>query len=235
MVKVGRPLGLIRYASLDELEGKPVKPMLARPRVWVYAAILLAAISGILYGLTSLAPIELKVLHERAPLFATLSDGSIQNKYTLKILNKDNSDLEVKISASGPEKMTIMGVDDLLLAKHGAVVPAVIYVKVPRKQLEGRAGGHHLPHRGYPPGRPGNLHRTAEHSSLAPSAKPVSGPLCFFEEISHDDPCNLAKYQAPACLEEPLDHWVGLPGRGGPDRQYHFRRPGFLYESGSGG
>ena len=136
MVKVGRPLGLIRYASLDELEGKPVKPMLARPRVWVYAAILLTAISGILYGLTSLAPIELKVLHERAPLFATLSDGSIQNKYTLKILNKDNSDLEVKISASGPENMVIMGGEDLVMAKHGAVHPAVIYVKVPRKNLK---------------------------------------------------------------------------------------------------
>jgi cytochrome c oxidase accessory protein FixG len=42
MDKIGRPRGLIRYASLDELEGKPVKAMLKRPRVWVYATILLA-------------------------------------------------------------------------------------------------------------------------------------------------------------------------------------------------
>ena len=57
---------MIRYASLDELQGKPTKRLLLRPRVWVYATILLAALVGILYGLTSLAPIELKVLHERA-------------------------------------------------------------------------------------------------------------------------------------------------------------------------
>ena len=100
------------------------------------AAILLAAISGILYGLTSLAPIELKVLHERAPLFVTLSDGSIQNKYTLKILNKDNSDLEVKISAFGPENMQIIGGEDHVNAKHGTVNPVTIFVKVPRKSLK---------------------------------------------------------------------------------------------------
>jgi len=136
MDKVGRPLGLIRYASLDELEGKPVKPMLTRARVWVYTAILISAISGILYGLTSLAPIELKVLHERAPLFATLSDGSIQNKYTLKILNKDNADLAVRISAEGPDGMILTGADEPIIAKHGFVSPAVIFVKVPRKNLK---------------------------------------------------------------------------------------------------
>jgi cytochrome c oxidase accessory protein FixG len=135
MEKVGRPRGLIRYASLDELEGKPTKTMLLRPRVWIYSAILLAALSGILYGLTSLDPIQLKVLHERAPLFVTLSDGSIQNKYTLKILNKLTEDLEVKISASGPEHMKLVGADEPVAARNGFVSPAMVFVKIPRKHL----------------------------------------------------------------------------------------------------
>lgn len=136
MAKLGRPLGLIRYASLDELEGKAVKPLLVRPRVWVYTAILLAALTGILYGLTSLDPIELKVLHERAPLFATLSDGSIQNKYTLKILNKETNDLEVHISASGLEGLKLLGAEDPVIAKHGFVSQAMVFVKVPREMLK---------------------------------------------------------------------------------------------------
>jgi len=136
MIKLGRPVGLIRYASLDELEGKPVRPLLTRPRVWVYTAILLAALSGILYGLTSLAPIELKVLHERAPLFATLSDGSIQNRYTLKILNKEKEDLEVRISASGPQGLQLTGAEEPVIAKHGFVSPANVFVKVPRQNLK---------------------------------------------------------------------------------------------------
>ena len=135
MVKIGRPVGLIRYASLDEIEGRPTKKMLRRARVWIYSAILLAALAGILYGLTSLDPIELKVLHERAPLFVTLSDGSIQNKYTLKILNKLKEDLEVRITASGPEGMELLGAEKTVNARHGFVSPAMIFVKVPRSAL----------------------------------------------------------------------------------------------------
>jgi polyferredoxin len=136
MVKLGRPVGLIRYASLDEMEGKVVRPLLTRPRVWVYTAILLAALTGILYGLTALDPIELKVLHERAPLFATLSDGSIQNKYTLKILNKQNEDLEVRISAYGPSGMQLLGVEEPVRVRKGFVSPAMVFVRVPRQALK---------------------------------------------------------------------------------------------------
>jgi polyferredoxin len=76
------------------------------------------------------------VLHERAPLFVTLSDGSIQNKYTLKILNKLNEDLEVRISASGPEHFQLVGADEPVKARHGFVSPALVFVKIPRKHLD---------------------------------------------------------------------------------------------------
>ena len=100
------------------------------------AAILMLALAGILYGLTSLAPIELKVLHERAPLFVTLSDGSIQNKYTLKVLNKLNEDVSVRISVSGgPESLKVVGAEDEIVAKNGFVSPAMVFVRVPRKDL----------------------------------------------------------------------------------------------------
>ena len=135
MVKVGRPKGLIRYASLDELEGKPTKTLLKRPRVWVYSAILLAALSGIIYGLSTLAAIDLKVLHERAPLFVTLSDGSIQNKYTLKMLNKMPEDLSVTVSASGPEGLELVGAGEAIPIHNGGVTPAIVFVKVPKKNL----------------------------------------------------------------------------------------------------
>jgi cytochrome c oxidase accessory protein FixG len=137
MEKVGRPKGLIRYASLDELQGRPTKPLLARPRVWVYSGILVAALSGIIYGLSSLDAIELKVLQERAPLFVTLSDGSIQNKYTLKVLNKMNEDLEVRVSVSGgPASLQLVGADEPIRATHGTVSPATVLVRIPRKDLE---------------------------------------------------------------------------------------------------
>jgi cytochrome c oxidase accessory protein FixG len=137
MEKVSRPKGLIRYASLDEVEGKSTKTLLLRPRVWVYSAILITALSGILYGLASLAAIDLNVLHERAPLFVTLSDGSIQNKYTLKILNKMPEDLSLRVSASGPKDLVLIGAEDKIKARHGEVTPAIVFVKMPRSDLDG--------------------------------------------------------------------------------------------------
>ncbi|MBA3023831.1 MAG: cytochrome c oxidase accessory protein CcoG [Gammaproteobacteria bacterium] len=99
MDKIDKPRGLIRYASLDELSGKPVKPLYKHPRTLVYLAIILLAIGGIVYGLTHLGAMTLKVLPERQPLFVQMSDGSIQNKYAFKVLNKTGQDLHVKVSA----------------------------------------------------------------------------------------------------------------------------------------
>jgi cytochrome c oxidase accessory protein FixG len=135
MEKVGRAKGLIRYLSLDELQGKETRPLPMRGRVWVYSTILLLAVSGIVYGLSSLDAIELKVLHERAPLFVTLKDGSIQNKYTLKMLNKTTEDLRVRVSVSGPEGLKLIGADKEITAIKGFVSPEIVFVRIPRKKL----------------------------------------------------------------------------------------------------
>jgi polyferredoxin len=95
-----------------------------------------AALIGILYGFSTLAAIELKVLHERAPLYVRLSDGSIQNKYTLKILNKMPDELPVRISVSGPEGLSIMGADETVASMPGGVTSHVVFVKVPRRSLD---------------------------------------------------------------------------------------------------
>jgi cytochrome c oxidase accessory protein FixG len=135
MDKVGRPRGLVRYASLDEIEGKPVKPMLLRARVWVYTVILGLALVGIVYGLSSLSAVDLKVLHERAPLFVQLSDGSIQNKYTLKLLNKTKDDLQLTISVQSAVPVELLGAEEPIFAKHGEVTPAIMFVKVKKADL----------------------------------------------------------------------------------------------------
>lgn len=137
MEKIGRPKGLIRYESYESLEAnqKPL-PLYRRPRVWVYSAIMSLAVIGIVYGLTSLAPLELKVIHNRQPLFVLQSDGSIQNKYVLKILNKMSEDIPVTITASGPEGLVLVDADKKIAARHGNVTPHTVFVRVPKQNLE---------------------------------------------------------------------------------------------------
>ncbi|VAX07646.1 Type cbb3 cytochrome oxidase biogenesis protein CcoG, involved in Cu oxidation [hydrothermal vent metagenome] len=134
MDKLGRPRGLIRFESLKGLEEGAHHPIYKRPRVWITNLIILVAISGIVYGLNSIDAIELKVLHARQPLYVLQSDGSIQNKYTLKILNKLAEDVAVNISATGPKELVIStGLQ--VTARHGTVTPVMVLVRVPRRNL----------------------------------------------------------------------------------------------------
>ena len=75
------------------------------------------------------------MLHERAPLFVQLSDGSIQNKYTLKVLNKSEQDLTVRISAESSAPIILVGADDPLRTPAGEVTPMIVFVKVKRTDL----------------------------------------------------------------------------------------------------
>lgn len=136
MAKIGKPLGLIRYTSHVVLEGKPHIPMFKRPRVLVYIVILTLALSGILYGLTHLGSIELKVLHDRSPLFTQMSNGSVLNKYDLKVLNKTDKDIYVVGSVSGLDDIVTKGLEDPLLARKGHTSSFTVFVTVPPSSLK---------------------------------------------------------------------------------------------------
>jgi len=132
MDKIGKPRGLIRYASLDELSGKPAKKMYQHPRTLVYLGIIVVAMSGIVYGLTHLGSMTLRVIPDRQPMFVTMSDGSIQNKYDFKVLNKTDKDLHVKVSAEGGiPGQVIIGAENPPLTHHGRGTSFTIFVKAP--------------------------------------------------------------------------------------------------------
>lgn len=136
MDKIGRPRGLIRYASLDEMQGKPVKKLYQHPRTLVYVGIILLAFAGIVYGLTHLGAMTLRVAPERQPLFVRMSDGSIQNKYTFKVLNKTDKDIFVKVKAEGGVAgQEIVGGDVPQHVTHGRASSFTIFVRAPEKNI----------------------------------------------------------------------------------------------------
>lgn len=138
MDKISKPRGLIRYASLDEISGQPAKKMYQHPRTLVYVGIIVLAMSGIIWGLTHLGAMTLKVIPERQPMFVRLSDGSIQNKYTFKVLNKTDRDLRVNVTAEGGVAgQVIIGAENAPLTHHGRGTSFTIFVKAPGKNLKG--------------------------------------------------------------------------------------------------
>ena len=137
MDKIGRPRGLIRYASLDEMEGRPVKKLYQHPRTLGYVAILLLSLGGIIYGLTHLGALTLRVAPERQPLYVRMSDGSIQNKYTFKVLNKTSKDVFVKVGVEyGVAGQVMVGAGQPQKVLHGKATSFTIFVKAPEENIK---------------------------------------------------------------------------------------------------
>jgi cytochrome c oxidase accessory protein FixG len=105
MARVGRPADLITFDTLANQQAKATGGRAAwkvlRPRVVVYAGVLAIVAGVMLAGLLLRTRVELHVLRDRAPLFVTLSDGSIRNGYTIRILNKRRSDEGFVLTATG--------------------------------------------------------------------------------------------------------------------------------------
>jgi cytochrome c oxidase accessory protein FixG len=136
MEKTHQPHGLIRYASYKELHHNVnIMVWYKRPRVIIYTLILLIALCGVVYGFVNLSPTEFKVVHDRSPIFVRLSDGSIQNKYTLKLLNKTKEPLQIQYHVQGIEGATLHGLDEVLTIEPGKVVPVTALVRIPVENL----------------------------------------------------------------------------------------------------
>jgi cytochrome c oxidase accessory protein FixG len=111
MTKIGRPTGLIGYDNDINIarrqQGKPPIKRIVRPRTIIYGLVI-AIVGGImLYTLATRSLLEVNVLHDRNPVAVKLSDGSIRNAYTVRLLNKSGFDRVVAIDVDGPANATV--------------------------------------------------------------------------------------------------------------------------------
>lgn len=111
MDKIDLPRGLIRYDTVNHMEaevkGGKEQFKFWRPRTFYYGGILATVGLVMLAALITRAPLELHVLHDRAPLFVQLSSGEIRNGYVIKILNKTHEHRSYELTLDGLEKAQI--------------------------------------------------------------------------------------------------------------------------------
>jgi len=128
MGKLGRPKGLIAFETLKNLAASeaataamPVGPerhacgmkartvpRFIRPRTLMYAG-MLALVSLVMLGAFLLrSTLDVTVLRDRAPLFVLLSDGSIRNAYTVKIVNKTREEAPLALVLQAPQGFRVV-------------------------------------------------------------------------------------------------------------------------------
>ncbi|PWK63404.1 cytochrome c oxidase accessory protein CcoG [Aminobacter sp. AP02] len=143
MDKIGKERGLISYATLADYQSnmaiatdpatKTIDPKrvrddkgklsaaiahfrlsrIFRPRTFVYAAAWSLIGIALLFALLSRDRLEVNVLQDRNPQYVRLSDGSIRNGYTVKLLNMvpQPRNFELSIEGLAGANMSVVGLD----------------------------------------------------------------------------------------------------------------------------
>jgi cytochrome c oxidase accessory protein FixG len=99
MDKMGYPRGLVRYTTENAMEGRETRVL--RPRVLIYAAILLTVTVSVLVSIATRVPVGLDVIRDRNTLFRETDDGLVENVYLMKLINMDDAEHSYRLTASG--------------------------------------------------------------------------------------------------------------------------------------
>ncbi|MFK7955059.1 MAG: cytochrome c oxidase accessory protein CcoG [Lysobacterales bacterium] len=121
MDKMDYPRGLIRYSSANALTGK--KTHVIRPRMMVYAILLLVISTGIAWSLVERTPLRMEVLRDRNALYRELPDGWIENVYTLRIINMTETPARYTLGLSGNIDMTLDKPELTVAANQASAFP----------------------------------------------------------------------------------------------------------------
>ncbi|OCC24719.1 cytochrome c oxidase accessory protein CcoG [Croceicoccus estronivorus] len=108
MKEVGRPRGLIDYATLDDCKReaagetpRPVWRSLLHPRTLIYTGVWAAIGLALLFALGTRSRTQITVAPDRNPPYMLLSDGSVRNAYTVKLRNMESRPRDMEIALTG--------------------------------------------------------------------------------------------------------------------------------------
>ena len=108
MDQLGRPRGLIDYATLEdserEMAGEAPRShwkLIWHPRTLVYLAIWSAIGLGLLFALGTRQHLALSVAKDRNPPYMLMSNGELRNAYTVKLRNMEDRPRRMELSLDG--------------------------------------------------------------------------------------------------------------------------------------
>jgi len=136
MDKMGYEKGLIKYTTENLMEGGHTD--FKRPRILVYASILIAITIGTIVAISMRSPIELDIIRDRNSLFRETGMGLIENVYTLKVINKDKTAHEYSINAEGIQGMKLNLPEKQIYAESGEVVEVAMSIEIDPELLKQR-------------------------------------------------------------------------------------------------
>ena len=135
MVKIGKPKGLIRYASFNSIKDGVQK--LINPRVIGYSLVLVALLSLLGFTLLTRSDIETNVFKVPGTLYQKTDDGYITNLYSIEFVNKTFESVSLQVKANSPSQAVITcGEGNSIVVPAEAMHKIVCYIKMPVSEIK---------------------------------------------------------------------------------------------------
>jgi len=137
MDKMNYPRGLVRYTTDHAVHNETTHVI--RPRMLVYATLLLVLIVGLVTSMATRTPIILDVIRDRNMLYRELPNDMIENIYTIKVINQSDDARSFILAVSGVEGISLDGVGegDMVHVDGGGVLSLPVRARVHRDNAYG--------------------------------------------------------------------------------------------------
>lgn len=128
MEKMGYEKGLVRYTTQNRIDGKTTN--LFRPRILIYASLLIIVSLTLIYSIATRIPLELDIIRDRNTLYRETVDGLVENIYTLKLINMDTKKHQYQLRADGLKNMVFIKPKATIEIKTGEVINLAVRIQI---------------------------------------------------------------------------------------------------------
>lgn len=134
MVKIGKPKGLIRFASYNSIKDGLLH--LVNARVIGYSLVLVALLSLLGFTLLTRTDVETTIFKISGTLYQRADDGNITNLYNVEFVNKTFSQLSLQLKVESPSSATINRVDgNSIIVPAEGMLKTICFIKIPATEI----------------------------------------------------------------------------------------------------
>ncbi len=135
MVKIGKPKGLIRFASFNSIKNGILH--LINARVIGYSFVLVALLSLLGFALLTRTDVETTVFKISGTLYQRTDDGNITNLYNVEFVNKTFSQISLQLKVESPATASINRVDgNSIIVPAEGMLKSICFIKIPASEIK---------------------------------------------------------------------------------------------------
>lgn len=135
MVKIGKPKGLIRFASYNSIKEGVLRVI--NPRVIGYSLVLVALLAVLGFTLATRTDVETTVLKVSGTLYQRTDDGNITNLYNVEFVNKTFDEMNLQLKVESPATASINRADgNSFVVPAEGMIKGICFIKIPASDIK---------------------------------------------------------------------------------------------------